>query len=138
MIAAPTPKQAQVRNMAPAFWAISGSNNASRRGAACLVILRAKAEGWWVKKPFGERRELEREPQSFGLWTSNSIDAKSPIEPIQGRDPAGAGATRTLGVELTINGRSRRCSFRLGPGGGIFEAAALSAARKMLSPPTLE
>jgi hypothetical protein len=90
-----------------------------------------------VKKPFGERRELERETQSFGLWTSNSIDAKSRIEPIHGRDPAGAGATRTLGVELTINGRSRRCSSQPRPGGGIFEAAVF-AARKMLFPPTLE
>jgi hypothetical protein len=82
--------------------------------------------------------QTEEKRAAAPLWTSNSIDAKSRIEPIQGRDPAGAGATRTLGVELTINGRSRRCSFRLGPGGGIFEAAALSAARKMLSPPTLE
>src|SRR5271163_2004170 len=100
MIAASTPRHAQVRIMAPVFWAISGSNKASRRGAACLVILGAKAKGCRVKKPFGERRELESEAGSFGLWTSNSIDAKSRIEPIQGRDPAGAGAARTLGVEF--------------------------------------
>src|SRR3984885_1813892 len=137
MIAASIPRHAQVRIIAPVFWAISGSNRASRKGASGFVILCVKAKVWRGKKPFGERREREREARGFGLWTSNSIDAKSRIEPIQGRDPAGAGATRTLGVELTINGRSRRCSFRRDPGGGIFEAA-VSAARKMLSLPTLE
>jgi hypothetical protein len=32
------------------------------------------------------------------LWTSNSIDAKSRIEPIQSRDPAGAGAAQVGGL----------------------------------------
>jgi hypothetical protein len=78
----------------------------------------------------GETHEAAR------LWTSNSIDAKSRIEPIQGRDPAGAGAARTLGVELTINGRSRRCSFGGAHGAVSFEA--LTASREMLFSPTLE
>src|ERR1700759_3248450 len=89
MIAASTPRHAQVRIMAPVFCAMSGSNRASRRGAAGVVILIAKARGWRRKKPFGESPKTERETVRFGLWTSNSIDAKSRLEPIQDRDPCG-------------------------------------------------
>src|SRR5574337_1802946 len=44
MIAASAPRQAQVRMIAPAFWAISGSKSARRTGrVGSFIRLRAKA-----------------------------------------------------------------------------------------------
>ena len=111
MIAASTPRQAQVRIIAPAFWAMSGSNRARRSGAGGPAHRVARPPSGRNEREFGarERKARTRRKAKGGrglvLWTSNSINAKSRLN----CRPAWLCAERKAPTEFAVFIRGLSC-----------------------------